>query len=353
MALSDIKSFSEILTPPTQRQGVRTFVKEFDDALIKEAILRELRRGGQIFYVYNSIATIEQKKQQLLALIGDLRITVLHSKISPSLSEEEMFKFENGEYDLMLSTSIVESGIHMPHANTMIVDGADNFGMADLHQLRGRVGRGNKEGYCYFVVANKESLSKNATERLRALESHSELGSGAVLAFHDLQIRGGGNIIGEAQSGHIKQIGYSLYLRMLEDALCDLSGKQKSSQSPLEVRLQIDAYLSEELIDKERLRLELYRRLSTAKSKGEVVEIAIEIEDRFGRLDTPTQAFIDLMIIKILAQGKGISKISSYGERLFVEYEEEHKERETIVARSKDDDDIIAAAYEFLKKFEQ
>ena len=219
MAMSQIKTFSEILTPPMDRLGVRTFVKEYDKSVLKEAILREIRRGGQIFYVFNSIAGIEEKRKVLKAMLPQLRITVLHSKVMDKESEEEMMKFEAGEYDMMLSTSIVESGIHMPSANTMIVDGADRFGIADLHQLRGRVGRGGKVGYCYFVVSDRDKLTDHAKRRLLALESHSDLGSGAVLAFHDLQIRGGGNIIGEAQSGHIKQIGYSLYLRMLEDAI--------------------------------------------------------------------------------------------------------------------------------------
>ncbi|HHH20007.1 MAG TPA: DEAD/DEAH box helicase, partial [Campylobacterales bacterium] len=193
MALSHIKTFSEILTPPMERQGVRTFVKSYDNKIIKEAISRELRRGGQIFYVFNSIAQIEEKRKVLQELMPKLRIAVLHSKVSAAQTEKDMLLFEEGEYDVMLSTSIVESGIHMPHANTMIVDGADNFGIADLHQLRGRVGRGGKEGYCYFMVEDKERLTENAKRRLLALELHSELGSGAVLAFHDLEIRGGGN----------------------------------------------------------------------------------------------------------------------------------------------------------------
>ncbi len=263
LAMSDVKSFSEILTPPTERQGVRTFVKSYDDKVIKEAILREMRRGGQIFYVFNSIAGIEEKKKQLLEILPKLRIAVLHSKISAKETEDEMMLFEDGEYDVLLSTSIVESGIHMPHANTMIVDGADSFGIADLHQLRGRVGRGGKEGYCYFMVTDKERLTDNAKRRLLALESHSDLGSGAVLAFHDLEIRGGGNIIGEAQSGHIKQIGYSLYLRMLEDAIKELSGQDKEVAQNIDMKLSIDAYLNEELIEEDRLRLELYRRLSS------------------------------------------------------------------------------------------
>ncbi len=349
LAMSEVKSFSEILTPPTERQGVRTFVKSYDDKVIKEAILREMRRGGQIFYVFNSIAGIEEKKKQLLKILPKLRIAVLHSKISAKETEDEMMLFEDGEYDVLLSTSIVESGIHMPHANTMIVDGADSFGIADLHQLRGRVGRGVKEGYCYFMVTDKERLTENAKRRLLALESHSDLGSGAVLAFHDLEIRGGGNIIGEAQSGHIKQIGYSLYLRMLEDAIKELSGQDKEVAQNIDMKLSVNAYLNEELIEEDRLRLELYRRLSLCESTGEVYEIESEIADRFGKLDVITRQFIDVIVMKVLAREKGISKVSSYGENVFIEFIDEGKERVVLKSRSKDDDDIIVTAMGYLK----
>ena len=351
MALSSVKTFSEILTPPVERQGVRTFVKSYDEKIIKEAITREMRRGGQIFYVFNSIAQIEEKKKVLLELMPKLRISVLHSKISAVQTEKDMELFEAGEYDVMLSTSIVESGIHMPHANTMIVDGADNFGIADLHQLRGRVGRGGKEGYCYFMVEDKERLTENAKRRLLALESHSDLGSGAVLAFHDLEIRGGGNIIGEAQSGHIKQIGYSLYLRMLEDAIKELSGQANEEEESFQVdiKLTIDAYLNEELIEEDRLRLELYRRLSQCESTGEVYEIETEIADRFGKLDTISRQFIDVMVMKVLAKEQKITKVANAGEKVFVEFSD-GRDRVMLKAYSKDDDDLIACAMGYLKK---
>jgi transcription-repair coupling factor (superfamily II helicase) len=348
MALSSVKTFSEILTPPVERQGVRTFVKSYDEKIIKEAITREMRRAGQIFYVFNSIAQIEEKRKVLLELLPKLRISVLHSKISAIQTEKDMALFEAGEYDVMLSTSIVESGIHMPHANTMIVDGADNFGIADLHQLRGRVGRGGKEGYCYFMVEDKERLTENAKRRLLALESHSALGSGAVLAFHDLEIRGGGNIIGEAQSGHIKQIGYSLYLRMLEDAIKELSGTAEETEHHVDIKLTIDAYLNEELIEEDRLRLELYRRLSQCESTGEVYEIEKEIADRFGKLDTISRHFMDVMVMKVLAKEQKISKVANAGEKVFIEFIDE-RERIMLKAYSKDDDDLIACAMGWLK----
>ena len=351
MALSSVKTFSEILTPPVKRQGVRTFVKSYDEKIIKEAITREMRRGGQTFYVFNSIAQIEEKRKVLLELMPKLRISVLHSKISAKQTEIDMELFEAGEYDVMLSTSIVESGIHMPMANTIIVDGADRFGIADLHQLRGRVGRGGKEGYCYFMVEEKDRLTENAKRRLLALESHSELGSGAVLAFHDLEIRGGGNIIGEAQSGHIKQIGYSLYLRMLEDAIKELSGQvdEEEEQLQVDIKLTVDAYLNEELIEEDRLRLELYRRLSQCETTGEVYEIEKEIADRFGKLDVISRQFIDVMVMKVLAREQKITKVANAGEKVFIEFADEAKDRVMLKAYTKDDDDLIACAMGYLK----
>ena len=350
LALSKIKTFSEILTPPIERQGIRTFIKSYDKKVVKEAIQREIRRGGQIFYVYNSIAKIEEKRKELLSILPNLRIALLHSKISAIQTENEMIKFEAGEYDMLLSTSIVESGIHIPSANSMIVDGANNFGMADLHQLRGRVGRGGKEGFCYFIVEDKDNLSENSKRRLLALESHSALGSGAVLAFHDLEIRGGGNIIGEAQSGHIKQIGYTLYLKMLEDTIKELSGDKKDEEEKsVDIKLSVDAYLNEELISEDRLRLELYRRLSQCETVAEVYEIEIEISDRFGKLDILTRQFIDIIIMKVLAKEQKISKISSYEQNIFIEFIDESKERKIIKSPSKDDDDLILTAMKFLR----
>ncbi len=347
MALSQIKTFSEIFTPPTSRKGVRTFVKNYDIKAVAEAIRRELRRGGQVFYIFNSIAAIEQKRDELLEEMPSLRVSVLHSKIPAVTTEKEMLKFEQGEYDLLLSTSIVESGIHIPNANTIIVDGAQNFGIADLHQLRGRVGRGGVEGYCYYFVNDKEKLNENAKRRLLALESHSDLGSGAVLAMHDLEIRGGGNLIGEAQSGHIKQIGYSLYLKMLEDAIKTLSGKIEESKG-VELKLSVDAYLSDDLVTEDRLRLELYRRLSQCQSLQEVYEIEEEIEDRFGKLDKMTKQFIDLMIIKVLANEKNIKKVSSFEQRVFIEFND-NRDRVILNSPTKDSDDIISTALEYLR----
>jgi transcription-repair coupling factor (superfamily II helicase) len=346
-AMSSIKTMSQLLTPPSERQGVRTFVKEYDEKLIKEVILRELRRGGQVFYVHNSIDHMPIKLGELKAVLPELRVLMLHSKISAVETEKELLKFEAGEYDMMLATSIIESGIHMPRVNTIIVDGADRFGIADLHQLRGRVGRGHYEGFAYFIVGEKESLTDEAKKRLLALESNSFLGSGSVLAYHDLEIRGGGNLVGDAQSGHIKNIGYSLYLRMLEDAIKELSNTAEKERAKVDIKLTISAYISDEIVKEDRLRLDIYRRLSQCEEAVEVYEIEEEIIDRFGELDTQTKQFIELIVIKLLSLEKRIKSVTNYGQSITFTYLNDSKE--SIKSQSKDDDDIIKAVLFYLR----
>ena len=346
-ALSSIKTMSQLLTPPSERQGVRTFVKEYDEKLIKEVILRELRRGGQVFYVHNSIDHMPIKLGEIKAVLPDLRVLMLHSKISAVETEKELLKFEAGEYDMMLATSIIESGIHMPRVNTIIVDGADRFGIADLHQLRGRVGRGHYEGFAYFIVGEKDTLTDEAKKRLLALESNSFLGSGSVLAYHDLEIRGGGNLVGDAQSGHIKNIGYSLYLRMLEDAIKELSNTAEKERAKVDIKLTISAYISDEVVKEDRLRLDIYRRLSQCEEVVEVYEIEEEISDRFGELDTQTKQFIELIVIKLLCLEKKIKSVTNYGQSITFTYLNDSKE--SIKSQSKDDDDIIKAVLFYLR----
>ncbi|MDX9902115.1 MAG: helicase-related protein, partial [Aliarcobacter sp.] len=348
LALSKLKGMSSLLTPPTERLGVRTYVKEFSDKLIKEVILREKRRGGQLFYVHNNIASIEAKKADIEQIVPGIKIQVIHSQIKPELAEKVIDAFENKEFDILLATSIVESGLHLPNANSIIIDGADRFGIADLHQLRGRVGRSNKEGFCYYVVEDKKQITDDAVKRLVALESNSYLGSGTALAHQDLEIRGGGNIIGEAQSGHIKQIGYGLYLKMLEDALASLSGENKPEKKTIDIKLAISAYISDDYIHEDRVRLELYRRLSKASDIQDVYKIEEEMEDRFSKPDIYTKQFIELIIIKILALNLGIQSISSY--EMAITFTKANDTKETIKSPSKDDDDIIATTLRYLRK---
>ena len=348
MALSKIKTYSILATPPSSRLDVRTSVREWDEKVVKEAIMRELRRGGQTFYIHNHIADIEQTANELRKILPKLRILILHSKINAKVAEDEMMKFERGEYDLLLCTSIVESGIHLPNANTIIVENANKFGMADLHQLRGRVGRSDKQAYCYFLVEDKDAISKDALKRLVALEGNSFLGAGSVLAYHDLEIRGGGNIIGEAQSGHIEAIGYSLYLKMLEDEINKLLNQDSAKLDKIDLKLSVSAFLNQEFIREDRLRLEIYRRLSKCKEVAEVYEIQSELEDRFGKIDTFTKQFLDLIIIKILALKAGIKTISNSEQNILIIKNDDEKIR--LKSRSKDDDDVLAEILVYLRK---
>ncbi|GAA8136042.1 transcription-repair coupling factor [Helicobacter pylori] len=339
MALSQIKGISSLKTPPTDRKPSRTFLKEKNDELLKEIIYRELRRNGQIFYIHNHIASISKVKTKLEELIPKLKIAILHSQINANESEEIMLEFAKGNYQVLLCTSIVESGIHLPNANTIIIDNAQNFGLADLHQLRGRVGRGKKEGFCYFLIEDQKSLNEQALKRLLALEKNSYLGSGESIAYHDLEIRGGGNLLGQDQSGHIKNIGYALYTRMLEDAIYELSGGKKRLEKSVEIQLGVSAFLNPELIASDSLRLDLYRRLSLCENVDEVGQIHEEIEDRFGKIDDLSAQFLQIITLKILANQLGILKLSNFNQNITLTYNDEHKE--SLKAPSKDDNDIL------------
>ncbi|MBM0630664.1 transcription-repair coupling factor [Helicobacter pylori] len=347
MALSQIKGISSLKTPPTDRKPSRTFLKEKNDELLKEIIYRELRRNGQIFYIHNHIASISKVKTKLEELIPKLKIAILHSQINASESEEIMLEFAKGSYQVLLCTSIVESGIHLPNANTIIIDNAQNFGLADLHQLRGRVGRGKKEGFCYFLIEDQKSLNEQALKRLLALEKNSYLGSGESIAYHDLEIRGGGNLLGQDQSGHIKNIGYALYTRMLEDAIYELSGGKKRLEKSVEIQLGVSAFLNPELIASDSLRLDLYRRLSLCENVDEVGQIHEEIEDRFGKIDDLSAQFLQIITLKILANQLGIIKLSNFNQNITITYSDEKKE--SLKAPSKDDNDILETLLKHLR----
>lgn len=347
MALSQIKGISSLKIPPTDRKPSRTFLKEKNDGLLKEIIHRELRRNGQIFYIHNHIASISKVKTKLEDLIPKLKIAILHSQINANKSEEIMLEFAKGNYQVLLCTSIVESGIHLPNANTIIIDNAQNFGLADLHQLRGRVGRGKKEGFCYFLIEDQKSLNEQALKRLLALEKNSYLGSGESIAYHDLEIRGGGNLLGQDQSGHIKNIGYALYTRMLEDAIYELSGGKKRLEKSVEIQLSVSAFLNPELIASDSLRLDLYRRLSLCENTDEVGQIHEEIEDRFGKIDDLSAQFLQIITLKILANQLGIIKLSNFNQNITITYSDEKKE--SLKAPSKDDNDILETLLKHLR----
>lgn len=346
LALSSIKTKSELNIAPNSRIPPKTFVKNYSDLLLKDSILRELKRNGQIFYIHNNIASIKSKKEEILKIFPKLKIAILHSQIPQKETEDIMIKFNAGLYDCLLSTSIVESGIHLPNANTIIVDGADCFGVADLHQLRGRIGRSDKEGYCYFFVDDKENITQEAKKRLLSLETNSFLGSGVVLSYADLEIRGGGNILGEAQSGHIKNIGYNLYLQMLEECINSLSGKNVSNKQNIDIKLNVSAFLNPSLIPQDSLRLDLYRRLSNVSTISEIYDIEDEINNRFGKLDSFSLRFLQLILIKFLSNILNIKKIMNHNQHITIIYNDDKKVK--FDADEIDDSNVIEKTLSYL-----
>ena len=351
-AISKLKTISRLDTPPKKRLPVKTFLKEFDEVIIKNAVLKELKRNGQVFYIFNSILAIENKKVELLNILPHLKILILHSKISPAIMEKEIMNFANGEYDVLVSTTIIGTGIHIPNVNTIIIDGADRFGIADLHQLRGRVGRGENGGFCYFFVEKISELTENASKRLVALEENSELGSGSSLAMHDLEIRGGGNVVGENQSGHIDEVGYSLYVQILEEELAKLTldGSVQQKSKSLDIQLSVEAYISENIISDERVKLEIYRRISSATNLDEVDNIQLEMKDRFGKLDIYTTQFLDLIRIRILGEKAQVKSIANIKRQIAIIFES--GKRVNLESPTKDDDDILETILTSLQSIE-
>lgn len=302
MAFSGIRGISVIETPPTDRLAIRTYVTPDSDATIHEAVSRELRRGGQVFYVHNRIMDIEKTAKRLKRILPDVRIGVAHGQMKEKLLEETMIAFANQEYDLLLSTTIIESGIDIPTANTILIERADQFGLAQIYQLRGRVGRGAERAYAYLLISPREAITKEAKKRLSVLKRFSELGSGFKMACHDLEIRGAGNVLGAKQSGHLEAIGYDLYVDLLEQAIKELKGEPIEETIEPELHLNVPAGIPEDYVQDPALRLDLYRRLANMQSEEDDYRFEEELTDRFGPLPDETRNLLQLMVIKVWAK---------------------------------------------------
>jgi transcription-repair coupling factor (superfamily II helicase) len=298
MAVTGLRDLSLITTPPVDRRAVRTLVTRADDAIIQEAVQRELARGGQAFYVYNRIDKLYEKAQHLQELVPQGRIAVAHGQMSEAALEEAMLDFVDGRYDVLVSTAIIESGIDIPRANTMIIDRADLFGLAQLYQLRGRVGRSKERAYCYLVVPPANAMSDEARSRVEALERHTELGSGFQVASLDLELRGGGDLLGAEQSGSVGSVGLDLFCRMLDDAVHEMRGEEVVHDVEPELSFDVEALLPEDYVADVGVRLSLYKRLASAADEAHVGEIAAEMEDRFGAPPGEARRLVALMTLK-------------------------------------------------------
>ncbi len=298
MAVGGLREMSLITTPPVDRRAIRTISSRFDDQLVQEAVRRELGRGGQVFYVYNRIEGLDERGARVQSLVPEARVAVAHGQMSEPALERTMLAFVAGQFDVLVSTAIIESGLDIPRANTMIVDRADLFGLAQLYQLRGRVGRSSERAYCYLLVPPPSQLSDEARGRLEALERHTELGAGFRIATLDLELRGAGELLGADQSGFAAAVGFDLFCQMLEEATQELRGLPVAAGVDPELGFDEEALIPEEYVDDVGVRLSLYKRLAAARDPAEVAETAVEMEDRFGPAPPEAQRLVEMMRLK-------------------------------------------------------
>jgi transcription-repair coupling factor (superfamily II helicase) len=299
MSLLGIRDLSLIATPPPNRQSIRTYLVNFDQGVIKEAILKEVGRGGQVFFVHNRVKDIDAMAFLLQGLVPEVRLAIAHGQMRERALETVMMRFVQGEIDLLVCTSIIESGLDIPNANTIIINHAERFGLADLYQLRGRVGRSAQRACAYLIVPPRQHLSREALKRLRAIQELSELGSGFRLAMRDLEIRGAGHLLGHVQSGHIAEVGFELYNSLLEKAIRELKGEEVAERVTPEIRLPIEAFIPAEYITNDNQRLSFYKRLSLLEDEGEIAGATMELQDRFGPLPPSLLNLLEVIRLKI------------------------------------------------------
>jgi len=330
MAMGGLRDLSLITTPPAERLAVKTFVLEWNDTVIREAALREIRRGGQIYVVHNTIETIEKTAQAIRELVPQASVAVGHGQMRERELEQLMLDFYHRRFNVLVCTTIIESGIDVPTANTIIIDRADRFGLAQIHQLRGRVGRSHHRAYAYLITPPRKAMTADAVKRLEALESLEELGAGFTLATHDLEIRGAGELLGDEQSGQIQEIGYNLYMELLERAVSALkAGKTADLERPLDagpaVDLHLPALIPEDYVPDVHLRLVLYKRIAGTESREELDELKVEMIDRFGPMPGFAQSLFRSTQIKLRAAQLGIRKIDAGPTSGYIVFEEQNK----------------------------
>ena len=319
MAITGIREMSTISTPPEERHPVLTYVGPSDPNQIKAAIHRELMRDGQIFYIHNRVESIDRAALKLQEIIPEARIRVAHGQMSESALEDVIIDFWNRKFDVLVCTTIIESGLDISNANTLIVERADLFGLSQLHQIRGRVGRSKERGYAYFLYDADKPLSEIAIERLNTIASNTELGSGMQVALKDLEIRGAGNLLGGEQSGHIAEVGFDLYMRMVGEAVAEFKSgivQGETQDKDCRIELAVNAHLPETYIDSERLRLDIYRRLADIKHENEITEFNAELTDRFGPIPEPVNLLLQIAKLRYRAKRLGLKEILMQGNKL-------------------------------------
>jgi len=297
MSLIGIRDMSVIEDPPENRYPVQTYVTEFDEVLVREAILREAAREGQVYFVHNRVKDIEEFSLKIQKLVPNLRIRYAHGQMSSRKLEKIMIDFLNYEFDVLISTTIIETGLDIPRVNTILINDADNFGLSQLYQLRGRVGRSNKIAYAYLLYKEKKVLSEVAEKRLKAIKNFTELGAGFKIAMRDLEIRGAGNLLGASQHGEMESIGYELYTKLLEESVKKARGEKVDYKIDTNINLKINAFIPDSYISNSNFKLEMYKKVSVIQSEDDVFDIQDEFIDRFGDIPTEVESLIDISLI--------------------------------------------------------
>jgi transcription-repair coupling factor (superfamily II helicase) len=320
MSMMGIRDLSIIDTPPVDRLAVKTIVSRFSEELIREAVLRELRRGGQIFFVHNRVQTIAKRAELLAQLVPEAKIAVGHGQMGEHELEKIMLGFMHGETNLLLCTTIIESGLDIPNANTLIVDHADKFGLSQLYQLRGRVGRSTQRGYAYLLIPGEAAISSDARERLRVLQEISELGAGFRIATHDMEIRGAGDMLGNRQSGTVTEIGFELYNQMLEETIARMRGEESVERVEPEINLKVPAFIPEAYVKDAGQRLVIYKKLTQAESEEDVLDVQNEVLDRFGKYPLATSYLFEIMKLRVLLKKLIVRQIDFDGKAVIISF---------------------------------
>ena len=320
MALVGVRDISNLETPPAERRAVETNVVRWDENLLRRAIIRELNRGGQIFFVHNRIGDMHAVVERLKQVVPEVRIRIGHGQMGERDLEKVMVDFIEHRFDLLLATTIIESGLDIPNANTIFIDDADCYGLSDLHQLRGRVGRYKHQAHCYLMVAQHKHLSPEATKRLRAIEEFSQMGAGFAISMRDLEIRGAGNLLGSQQSGHIAAIGYEMYCQLLEDAVRQVQNLAPKLSADVDIDLPVEAYLADDYVPDLRHKIDLYRRMAKINDASDIDEIREELRDRFGPLPAATSRMLELAELRLDAAAWQLSAITSDARFIVLHY---------------------------------
>jgi transcription-repair coupling factor (superfamily II helicase) len=313
MAITGIREMSTITTPPEERHPVLTYVGAYEDRQVTAAIRRELLREGQVFYIHNRVQSIEKAAARIRELVPEARVTTAHGQMGEHQLEQVMVDFWEKRFDVLVCTTIVESGLDVSNANTMVIERADMLGLSQLHQLRGRVGRGRERAYAYFLYPPDKPLTETAHERLATLAQHSDLGGGMAIAIKDLEIRGAGNLLGGEQSGHIADVGFDLYVRLVGEAVHEFRGDGVEEPAEVKIELPIDAHLPHDYVPSERLRLEMYKRLAEVRTDEDVTLIREEMLDRYGEPPAPVASLLEVARFRARMRAAGLTDVTVQG----------------------------------------